>query len=59
MDLERMYASADFCIVPFGDSFSSRRFFDALRMVGCRGLHSFQFQLNLSSSVPRITLFTS
>ena len=34
MDLESIYASADFCIVPSGDAFSSRRTFDALRM-GC------------------------
>ena len=33
-DLERIYASSDFCIVPFGDTFSSRRTFDAMRM-GC------------------------
>lgn len=33
-DLERIYASSDFCIVPFGDAFSSRRSFDAMRM-GC------------------------
>lgn len=34
MDLESIYASADFCIVPMGDTLSSRRTFDALRM-GC------------------------
>jgi hypothetical protein len=32
-DLERIYASSDFCIVPLGDCFSSRRTFDAMRMV--------------------------
>ena len=34
MDLETVYSSADFCIIPSGDAYSSRRTFDALRM-GC------------------------
>ena len=34
MDLESVYSSADFCIIPSGDAYSSRRTFDALRM-GC------------------------